>query len=87
MSMYSLTLTLIWSSSLETYFALGIIEFCVFASVNSLYSLYKFSMVYSGYRKEQPTFDCGLSWSDWSRSVQELRNIDSLTISAPQEYT
>ena len=44
-------------------------------------------MVYSGYRKQQPMFDCGLSWSDWSRSVKELSNIDSLTICAPQEYT
>ena len=40
-------------------------------------------MVYSGYRKQQPTFDCGLSWSYWSRSVQELRNIDSLTKNVP----
>ena len=55
--------------------------FCVLAfAVSCLYSLYKFSMVYSGYSKQQPMFDCDLSCSDWSRYVQELRNINSLTI-------
>ena len=31
-------------------------------------------MVYSGYRKQQPMFDCGLSWSDWSKEHGQSYN-------------
>ena len=48
---------------------------------------YKFSMVCSGYRKQLPMSDCGLSYSEYgTKSIKDLRKFDSLTI-CPHDYT
>ena len=62
--------------------------FCVLAfAVSCLYSLYKFSMVCSGYWKQPPTCDCGLSYSGCgTKSVNDLRKID-IPKMCPHEYT
>ena len=45
-------------------------------------------MVGSVYRKQPPTFDCGLKYSGCgAKPVKDLRKIDSITICTPHVYT